>query len=320
MIPATAALRAGALSLLEAQGEREAAALVSMADVEIVGPGEPWLMGSRQVTAHRIALVLDPLSYAAAGRAPRLLEAVRAAFGSAMRTPTTELADLSVVLKLPGIAQGWDRAYRDAPRAADAEHPDPGAVLAGAAELAEALAETKVAAMLRRAELESADAAGGAYPPLMRYVLRLDPADLALAKRAPDLADRLRRAVHDAGTRAAEVVATVELGALARGGAPSATGAEARLVRTLAAMGMTVVPVARSRDLEDDEERVTFAVVGEGEVRLVEVMPGSGRAVTRRRAQVTALAVPASELSDDEGARAVAAAVCEGMGSEGMGG
>ncbi|MNC96632.1 hypothetical protein D3C83_140560 [compost metagenome] len=46
---------------------------------------------------------------------------------------------------------------------------------------------------------------------VVRYVLRLVPVDLAAAQRDDALAERIKRAVGDAGTRAFEQVSSVEL-------------------------------------------------------------------------------------------------------------
>ena len=210
---AVAALRAGAAELLAARGEPELGALVAAADVEIIGAGEPWAMGSRAVTAHRIALVVDAPVHAALTADPTRVAAIRDAFDAAMKTPETALLDLAIVLRLPAVRIGWHRAYRSAPPSYEADRPPPEAVLEGAAALldAGAGADTKAAAMLRRATLEAAEVPGTSSPPLVRYVVRLEPPDRVLAEREPEIADRLRRAVHDAGTRASEAVATVEL-------------------------------------------------------------------------------------------------------------
>jgi hypothetical protein len=313
VIPAAAALRAGAAALLEASGERGLAATVAMADVEVVGSPEAWSMGARTVTAHRVALVLDAAAYAALTRDPAKLVVVRTAFASAMRTPETELADLSPVLRLPAVQRGWHRAYRDAPLAAGEERPEPTSVLEGAATLLDAMGEGRASAMLRRARLEGAEVPSASFPPLRRYVLRLDAADYAAVERDAALADRVKRAVHAAGTRADEVVSAVDLAtALHAEGAREGGAAEARLVRALEALGATVVPVARGAG----EAEVTLAVVAGGEVRVVEVLigdPGDPRVRLRKGARVRWVVVPARAITDEAGAREAAAAACEGI-------
>src|SRR5262249_34870370 len=64
---AISALRAGAAALLDAQGEARLARVVRAARVEIAGAGEAWAMGSRQVTAHRVALVVPAAAFVELG-------------------------------------------------------------------------------------------------------------------------------------------------------------------------------------------------------------------------------------------------------------
>jgi len=144
------------------------------------------------------------------------LDAVRAAFAQAMRSPETELADLHVELLLPGAPRAWRDAYREAPvRGLPAERPDPDAVLAGAAKLLRLAGCEEGAVMLARARLDVA-AVPGASVPLTRYVLQLATADRAHTWEHPALEDQLRRAVHDAASRAAEQV-TVDVGVATSG-------------------------------------------------------------------------------------------------------
>jgi hypothetical protein len=206
-VSALAALRAGAASLLEARGEGALAAIVRAARVDLAGPGETWTMGSREVSAHRVALGVPAEAFAALNADAAKLGAVREAFAQAMRSSSTELCDLCLELLLPVVDRPWGQAYREAPlRAAPASPPDPEAVLAGAAALLSAAGEEAGAAMLERARI---DAAQG--PVMTRYVVLLSPADRARTWREPSLEERVRRAVHDAALRAGEQV-TVELG------------------------------------------------------------------------------------------------------------
>ena len=204
---ALAALRAGAASLLDANGEGALAAIVRAARVELAGPGETWTMGSREVSAHRVALGVPAEAFAALAADAAKLEAVREAFAQAMRSPATELAELCVELLLPAVDRPWAQAYREAPlRAVPASLPDPEAVLSGAAALLSAAGDEAGAGMLGRARLSVA-----AAPAMTRYVVLLPPADRARTWREPALEERLRRAVHDAALRAGEPI-TVELG------------------------------------------------------------------------------------------------------------
>jgi hypothetical protein len=203
------ALRAAVRELLSAQGQGRLAAMVDRAEVELAGEGERWSMGSREVLATRLALVVDPAAYVVLAD-PERIACVRDAFACAMRTPETELSDLVLIVRLPGIGRGWHRAYREAAPSAP-ERPEPEAVLGGAAALLEAMHDAPGAEALRRATLEAAEVPAAAPPPLIRYVIRLDPADRVAADRDPALAERLRRAVREAGTRAMEAVAGVDL-------------------------------------------------------------------------------------------------------------
>jgi hypothetical protein len=350
---AAAALRAGAAALLKERGEGDLGAAVARADVEIIGPGEPWQMGSRAVTAHRIALVVDAPLFAALSADPGKMAAIRGAFEAAVTTPETALADLALVLRLPGVQIGWHRAYREAPASYSAgEEPPPlDGVLGGAAALLDARAQAaltgsggggrakvaspdaQAAAILRRATLEAADIASASSPPLVRYVVRLDPPDRALAERSPEIAERLRRAVHDAGTRASAAVAAVDLAAALRIAPPRPEGAEVRLTRAIEALGVTVVPIARDpfagagasasasanaeRDGGDGERDVTLALIGGGEVRIVAIASAGGarrgRGPVRKSAEVISFTVDPGALPDDEAARALAAALCAGI-------
>jgi hypothetical protein len=205
-----AALRAGVVALLEASGDPALARLVAGGEVALVGPGEPWSMGSRTVTAHRAVLVMRAKDFAAITASPARFEAIKRAFAEALRSPDTELADLHIELVLPGIERSFRHAYRAAPIASGPrERPGPEAILAGAAALLDALGEPSAAAQVQRAELEMA-AVPGTSTPLLRVVVRLAPADLAAVQRDARLGELLRSAVHAAAARAEEAV-SIEL-------------------------------------------------------------------------------------------------------------
>ncbi|MEP7120916.1 MAG: hypothetical protein ABJE95_08405 [Byssovorax sp.] len=205
-----AALGAAAASLLYARGKPRLAELAARAHVEIAGEGEPWSIGNRTVTAHRVALVVSAPAFLELSSDAARIEAVKEAFAQAMRSPGTELLALHVELALPGDGRAWSGAYREAPvRHRPVESPDPEAILAGAAALLEAMGDRPAAALLGRARLESAFAPG-AETPLTRYLVRLAPADRARTLADVALGDKVRRAVHDAAIRAGEA-ATVEL-------------------------------------------------------------------------------------------------------------
>lgn len=316
MIDPLAGLRAAAKELLALEEAHRLAGLVGGAELMVAGPDERWAMGSREVSAARLALVVDPAAYVALSSDPEGLAAVRDAFARAARTPETELADLSLVVRLPGVGHGWHRAYREAALRAAPERPEPEAVLGGAAALLEARGDAAGAAALRRASLEAAEVPGAAQP-LIRYVLRLDPADRAAAERDAALADRLRGAVRDAGTRALTAVSGVELATALRP-PEELDDAEGRLSRALSALGAVVVPVRR------DEDRVELAVIAGGELRRVEIVTSGPRArlsgllgphardasLRWRVEEIPAITVAPSQVEDAAEAGAVAALLC----------
>lgn len=314
MIDPLSALRAAARELLAAEGARRLAGLVDAAELVHAGADERWAMGSREVSAARLSLVVEPAAYVALTSDPAGLAAVRDAFARAVRTPETELAELGLVVRLPGVGQGWHRAYREAAPRAAPERPEPEAVLGGAAALLSARGDAAGAAALRRAGLEAAEVPGAAQP-LIRYVLRLDPADRAAAERDAALADRLRGAVRDAGARAAEAVSGVELATALRPLADADDDVEARLSRALSALGAVVVPVRR------DEDGVELAVIAGGELRRVEIVTSGPRArlaglrgaeasLRWRAEEIPAITVAPSQLEDAAEAGAVAALLC----------
>jgi hypothetical protein len=306
MIDALPALRAAARELLAAEGQPRLAALVDRAGLELAGPGERWTMGSREVTAARLALLVDPAVYVELSREPARLAAVRDAFARAARTPETELAELTLVVRLPGLDRGLHHAYREAPRLS-ADPPAPEAVLGGAAALLEAAGDAAGAAALARATLEAAEIPTADPPALVRYVVRLDPADRTAADRDPRLAERLQRAVRDAGARALAAVAGVDLATALR---PPRTpdDAEARLTRALAARGAVVVPVRR------DEDGVELAVIAGGEIRRVEIVaPGHAPRDPAWRAEtIAAMSVDRARLADAGELSLLAALLCSG--------
>ncbi|WP_438005636.1 hypothetical protein WME89_44230 [Sorangium sp. So ce321] len=326
MIPALTALKAAAAALLEARGDRGLAALVGGAELALAGPPERWTLGSRAVSASRLSLAVDAPAFAALTGDASRLAAVREAFASAVRTPETELADLSLLLRLPGVGRGWNQVYREAALSDAPERPHPDAVLGGAAALLEASGDAPGAAMLRRARLEAAQVPSGGGVALVRCVVRLDPADLAALDRDGERAERLRRAVRSAGTRAAEAVASVELAAAlhplgsarhaggAGGAAPGPLGAavapEARLARALEARGAVVVPVSRDEG-GPGGGGVELAVVASGELLRVRIAAAPGQGGWRAE-EIRAITVAAHDLAMPERAGELAALICGG--------
>jgi hypothetical protein len=216
------ALCAAAAELLEANGEVDLADLLRSAALEVVGRPEAWTVGTRAVAAYRIALGVDAAAYADLRAAPARLEAVRAALAAAVRGPGTDLAELVLVLRLPGVAGGLERPLAAATARLDPERPAAAAVLAGAVELLEAEGRFDAAALVEVGALEAADVPSAGEGRLVRYVARLPAEALVEARRRPDLEGAIAAAVRDAATRAAERVASVELALLLRDGAPDA--------------------------------------------------------------------------------------------------
>ncbi|AUX26010.1 hypothetical protein SOCEGT47_065630 [Sorangium cellulosum] len=318
MIAALPALKAAVAALLEARGERALSGLVAGAELALAAPAERWTIGSREVHAARLALAVDAPAFAALTADAARLAAVKDAFASAVRTPETELADLSLVLRLPGAGRGWNQVYREAALPSAPERPDPDAVLGGAAALLEASGDALGAAMLRRARLEAAPVPGSSGLALVRLVVRLDPADRAALDRDGARAERLQRAVRSAGTRAAEAVASVELAtALSpRCAAPApplgAAAPEARLARALEARGAVAVPIRRD-DSGPGGAGVELAVVTSGELLRVRITAAPGRERGRRgfRAEeLRAITVAAADLATPEQAGELAALLC----------
>ncbi|WP_437286469.1 hypothetical protein [Sorangium sp. So ce406] len=325
-VPALTALKAAVAALLEARGERGLSSLVGGAELALAGPPERWTLGAREVSASRLSLAVDAPAFAALTADAARLAAVREAFASAVRTPDTELADLTVLLRLPGAGRGWNQVYREAALPAAPERPHPDAVLGGAAALVEASGDARGAAMLRRGRLEAAQVPSSGGVALVRCVVRLDPADLAALDRDGERADRLRRAVRSAGTRAAEAVASVELATALypNGGAPGTPGAapgslgaagapEARLARALEARGAVVVPVSRGEGGAGGG--VELAVVASGELLRVRIEAGPGRGRDQRgwrAGEIRAITLAAEDLATPERAGEIAALLCGG--------
>ncbi|WP_437764256.1 hypothetical protein WMF27_36410 [Sorangium sp. So ce281] len=310
MIPALTALKAAVAALLEARGERGLSALVAGGELSLAAPPQRWTLGSREVSASRLSLTVDAPEFAALTADPSRLAAVKEAFASAVRTPETELADLSLVLRLPGVGRGWSQIYREAALPAAPERPAPDAVLGGAAALLEASGDARGAAMLRRARLEAAQVASGGAA-LVRCVVRLEPADRAALDRDGERAERLRRAVRDAGTRASEAIASVEL-ATALYPLGGAAAPEARLARALAARGAVAVAIRRGDD-GPEGEGVELAVVASGELMRVRITAAPEREHGGWRAEgIRAISVAAGDLATPERTEELAALLCGG--------
>jgi hypothetical protein len=207
--PLRAALLA-AIEILDAEGRADVAALVRDGELVAFGESERWEVGSKHVEARHVALIVEPRAFVAL-RDPAKLDVVRDAVRAVLRSPATDLAGLTVLVRLPIVGRAFGQAYRSAPERAEPERPSDDRVLAGARELARAMSDADAVGALEEARLESAEVASSADRLLRRYVLRLSPAALARSEKNRAFSDRLRWLVEQAATRAVEAVADVEL-------------------------------------------------------------------------------------------------------------
>lgn len=204
-----AALCAAAARLLRSSGREALAELLEHAELRLDATEERWEMGSRSVSAQRVVLVLEPDAFVRLRDDAEALEAARSAIAEVVRSPTTELAELMLVVRLPEVGRPWADVYRQvSPRAPEDDAPE--RVLAAATALAFAYGAEAVRRALEAAELEAEDLPSEG-PRLRRWVVRLLPADLARAERDGPFFDVLRRSVTHAATRAGVRVADVEL-------------------------------------------------------------------------------------------------------------
>lgn len=208
MTDAPSAVGLMAAKLLFAKGERDLAALVERSSMTLAPGAESWQVGSRTVEAHRLALVVAPHDFVRLRVRERDLDEIRWAVAATVRTATTELAELLVVVRLPMVDLPWSVAYRTAPIPADDSLPE--GVTEAAASLAEAYGHRRAAAVLRRSVLEMIDLPGE-WISQRRVVLRLLAADLVATERDPDLDEMLRKCLTHAATRASARVLSVEL-------------------------------------------------------------------------------------------------------------
>ena len=255
-------LISGVAALLEARGERELGALVRRSIVEVTNRAERWSMGARDVTAHRIALVVSAADHVLLTSSAPRLAAIRDAFGTAIRSPETEMENLFLVLELPPSRTTFAQGYRDAP-VRTFETPAADSVLGGAAALCRAMGDEAAARALSRATLEDAFVTANERS-VRRFVVRLDAADFALTERQVDFGDRIMHAVRSAAATPSEMTSAVFL-AIRLVDVHSIPDVETALVRALERKNAVVVPIAR------DESRTRFAVVYQEKLSIVEV-------------------------------------------------
>lgn len=207
-----AALREGAVQLLDAEGHADLARLVEGATLELVGPAETWLVGSREVAATGLTLALSPAAFVALGGAAEGPRVVERAFATLMDTPETKLAGLTLLVQLPGLEVPYHHAYRQAPVRLTPERPDPDAVQRAALALLEARGEHDAAEVLAAGRLEAGERENEGPELLLAWVLALPAAMFVRADSHLELSDRLASAVRSAATRALVRFAGLELG------------------------------------------------------------------------------------------------------------
>ncbi len=263
MRPDEPSLISGVAALLEARGERELGALVRRSIVEVTNRADRWSMGARNVTAHRIALVVSAADHVLLTSSAPRLAAVRDAFETAVRSPETEMEHLFLVLELPPSRTTFAQGYRDAPLRTF-ETPAADAVLGGAAALCRAMGDEAAARALSRATLDDAFVTTNERT-MRRFVVRLDAADFALTEKQVEFGDRIMRAVRSAAATPSEMTSAVFL-AVRLVDVHSFPAVEAVLVRALERKNAVVVPIAR------DEHHTRFAVVYQEKLAIVQVV------------------------------------------------
>lgn len=266
-------LISGVAALLEARGERELGALVRRSIVEVTNRAERWSMGARDVTAHRIALVVSAADHVMLTSSAPRLATIRDAFATAVRSPETEMENLFLVLELPPSRTTFAQGYRDAP-IRTFETPAADSVLAGAAALSRAMGDEASARALSRATLEDAFVTANERT-MRRFVVRLDAADFALTERQVEFGDRIMHAVRSAAATPSETTSAVFL-AVQLVDVHSIPDVEAALVHALERKNAVVVPITR------DERRTRFAVVYQEKLAIVEVVNNLSKKAGRK--------------------------------------
>lgn len=202
------ALREAVARLLAASRRADLAAIVEGAEVELCPGSETWSLGSREIAAQRLGLLVTPEHYAKLQGSAEL-ELVREAFAAVVRSFESELAELTLFVRLPALGTGWGHAYRSAPQW---ERPEPSAeaVQAAAVALAKAYGRDEEAQVLARSELE-VGAPGEPGGSLRRWVVRLEAGDFVAVDRSLERASFLERVVRIAAAGASVQVGEVVL-------------------------------------------------------------------------------------------------------------
>lgn len=195
--------------LLVARGHLTIAALLDDAALHVLPGSEAWSIGGRQVMAESFALVLPAEAFVAFERIAEASGAVVDALRSVVQGPSVALKDLFVLVALSPALDAWSMGYRHAPRVEVA--PSVESVLATAIAYLRAREMERAATILGRATLGRAAIPSASAPQLYRYVLALDPEDLAEHDRDVDLRSASIEAIELAARRATERAASVEL-------------------------------------------------------------------------------------------------------------
>lgn len=202
------ALHAAVLALLRSR-DPAAASLFERAALVVCPTRETWQLGERDVTAQRIALVVDPGDWVELEGAPARRAAVHDALRDAVASFETALAEMPVFLRLPLLAQPWGDVYRQASTA----HVEPSEreVHAGAVRLLLAQGEERARRALDAGWLEIAPV-DGLDGTLRRVVVHLRPEDAVAIERDGRLFGVLTSALRVAATSALTRVVEVSIG------------------------------------------------------------------------------------------------------------
>jgi hypothetical protein len=153
---------------------------------------------------------VSPEDYVALRHRGDLFDRLQRAAERAMESPDTALAALKLLVRLPAVAEPWGRVYRDAPRRLRPEPSSPTAVLEAAHRLLTARGLPHLSEMLGRARLDQAELPSSSGR-LSKYVVLLEPEDLAALDRDATGQEAIRQAIADTASRALDAVASVEL-------------------------------------------------------------------------------------------------------------
>lgn len=210
---AEAALHAGAVALLRARDAARAAELLEGASLVVCPAPETWQLGEREVTAQRVALLVDAPALVELQRDGEAVAAIKQALADAVASFHTVLAEMPLFLRLPQVAQGWASVYRSS-HLTELRPPSGQEIHAGAVALALAMGEERARRMLDDGWVELSELAGSAFDGtrLLRVVVHLKPADAVAVERDARLFGVVTGALRTAATSAAHRVTEVGVG------------------------------------------------------------------------------------------------------------